>query len=251
MKIKRALLSVWDKREIIILGKFLANQKIEILSTGGTQALLEDAGLEIRSICSLTRSEEVMNGRVKTLHPKVFGGILADRNNPNHLIDLKNINGLEIDLIVVNFYPFYNEAVMKNLDFHSAIDFIDIGGPSMLRAAAKNYHSVLAICNPDSYTQFIDIFRKHNGEIPLDYRKKCASTVFSMTSQYDSVIANYFIEDICELPEKKTISLEKSADLRYGENPHQIAAFYMPTEKSTCWNQHQGKELSYNNYSDI
>ena len=152
MKIKRALLSVWDKSEIVELGQFLANQNIEILSTGGTQKALEKAGLQVTGIGDITGSRAIMDGRVKTLHPKIFGGILADRDNHQHMNDLKDLGGLEIDLVVVNFYPFIQEAVEKNLDFKKAIEFIDIGGPSMIRAAAKNYQSVLPLCNPEKYT---------------------------------------------------------------------------------------------------
>ena len=192
-----------------------------------------------------------MNGRVKTLHPKVFGGILADRENTKHLIDLKDIGGYEIDLVVVNFYPFVQYAVEKKLAFKDAIEFIDIGGPSMIRAAAKNYHSVLPLCDPDKYSDFIDTFNKTKGNIPLEYRKKSASIVFSMSSAYESAIYNYFNEDEDSFPASVSMNLEKSADLRYGENPHQNAAFYLPKGISPSWNQLQGKIPSYNNYADM
>ena len=251
MKIKRAILSVWNKDGIVKLGQFLSQHGVELLSTDGTQKALEAAGLKVTAIGDVTGFGAVMDGRVKTLHPKVFGGILADRKNAEHLRDLQDIGGLEIDLVVVNFYPFVQQAVAKKLDFIDAIEFIDIGGPSMVRAAAKNYHSVLPLCDPEEYGQFMDIFNETNGNIPLEYRKKSASAVFAMTSAYETAIYNYFNENEEDLPESMSINLEKSADLRYGENPHQEAAFYLPDGVSPAWYQHQGKILSYNNYTDM
>ena len=251
MKIKRALLSVWNKNGIIELGQFLANQNIEILSTGGTKKVLEETGLDITSISFLTGNSNVMSGRVKTLHPRVFGGILADRDNPNHLKDLEDIHGLEIDLVVVNFYPFVQEAVKKKLEFKKAIEFIDIGGPSMIRAASKNYHSVLPLCDSEYYSEFIKIYTENNGTIPLEFRKKMATKSFAMTSDYETAIFNYFNCETLALPGNLSINLEKSAKLRYGENPHQNAAFYTRPGKSLGWHQIQGKQLSYNNYIDM
>ena len=251
MKIKRALLSVWNKNGIVELGQFLVQQNIEILSTGGTQKALEKAGMRVTSIGDVTGNSVIMDGRVKTLHPKVFGGILADRDNPQHLLDLEDINGLEIDLIVVNFYPFIQKAVDKNLDFKNAIEFIDIGGPAMVRSAAKNYHSVLPLCDPKKYTEFIETFKDTDGNIPLEYRKRSATAVFAMTSAYESAIYNYFCKDNEALPEIVLINLKKATNLRYGENPHQDAAFYIPEGEFATWYQHQGKTLSYNNYADM
>ena len=251
MKIKRALISVWNKEGIVDLGRFLADHNIEILSTGGTKKTLESAGLDITSISHLTGSGSVMDGRLKTLHPKVFGGILADRKNPQHLQELDALHGLELDLVVVNFYPFVQEAAEKKLEFKKAIEFIDIGGPSMIRAAAKNYHSVLPLCDPGLYSTFMDTFLEFDGNIPLDFRKKSAARVFSMTSNYEAAIYNYFSHSDDELPENIKINLSKSVDLRYGENPHQLAAFYEESGKATGWHQHQGKQLSYNNYADM
>jgi len=251
MKIKRALISVWNKSNIATLGKFLSNQKIEIVSTGGTKKVMEDAGVRVIGIEDITGGRAVMDGRVKTLHPKIFGGILADRENTSHLTDLSDLGGLEIDLVVVNFYPFIVEAVEKNLDFSKAIEFIDIGGPSMVRAAAKNYHSVLPLCNPENYAEFIEEFEKSNGQISLEFRKKSASAVFAMTASYESAISNYFMKDEESLPEVVNLNLSKSSNLRYGENPHQSAAFYLSEGKAEAWHQHQGKILSYNNYADM
>jgi len=251
VKIKRALLSVWNKDGIVELGQFLSHHKIELLSTGGTQKVLEEAGLAVTAIGDVTGYGAVMDGRVKTLHPKVFGGILADKENASHIADLQTIGGIKIDLVVVNFYPFVKEAVEKKLNFKSAIEFIDIGGPSMVRAAAKNYNSVLPLCNPEQYTDFMDIFNENRGNIPLEFRKKSAVEVFSMTSAYEYAIYSYFNQDESNLPQSVSINLRKTADLRYGENPHQESAFYLPDGESITWNQHQGKILSYNNYTDM
>ena len=251
MKIKRALLSVWNKDGIVELAQFLADQNIEILSTGGTKKVLEKAGLDITSISFLTSSGAIMDGRVKTLHPKVFGGILADRENPQHLNDLEDIHGLEIDLVVVNFYPFIQEAVEKKLGFKEAIEFIDIGGPSMIRAAAKNYHSVIPLCDIELYSEFVEIFTYNDGVIPQDFRKKMAASVFAMTSNYETAIYNYFSVEDNEFPKNMNINLGKLSELRYGENPHQQAAFYIQPGKPLGWQQHQGKQLSYNNYTDM
>ncbi len=251
MKIKRVLISVWDKSGIVELSKLLADYDVEILSTGGTKKTLEKAGLDVTSISYLTGSGAIMDGRVKTLHPKVFGGILADRNNPQHLRDLSDIHGIEIDMIVVNFYPFVKEAVEKKLGFREAIEYIDIGGPSMVRAAAKNYHSVLPLCNTDLYSDFIEVFKENNGEVPLEYRKKLATEVFSVTSSYEKEIYNYFSNKNEISTEDLHLKLKKYSTLRYGENPHQEAAFYVEDGNALGWKQHQGKELSYNNYMDM
>ena len=251
MKIKRALLSVWNKSNIAVLGTFLSDQNIEIVSTGGTKKVLEDAGIRVTGIGDITGGGSVMDGRVKTLHPKIFGGILADRENTSHLTDLSDLGGLEIDLVVVNFYPFVQEAVEKNLDFSKAIEFIDIGGPSMVRAAAKNYHSVLPLCDPENYAEFIEEYEKSNGQISLEFRKKSASAVFAMTATYESAISNYFMKDEESLPKIVNLNLSKSSNLRYGENPHQDAAFYLSEGQTETWHQHQGKTLSYNNYADM
>jgi len=251
MKIKRALLSVWNKSNLSFLGTFLSDQNVEIVSTGGTKKALEVAGIRVTGIGDITGSGSVMDGRVKTLHPKIFGGILADRRNTSHLTDLLDLGGLEIDLVVVNFYPFVQEAVEKNLNFSKAIEFIDIGGPSMLRAAAKNYHSVLPLCDPENYAEFVEEYEKSNGQISLEYRKKSASAVFAMTAAYEIAISNYFMKDEEGLPEVVKLNLSKSSNLRYGENPHQDAAFYLSEGQAETWHQHQGKILSYNNYADM
>ncbi|MBC8213938.1 MAG: bifunctional phosphoribosylaminoimidazolecarboxamide formyltransferase/IMP cyclohydrolase [Candidatus Marinimicrobia bacterium] len=249
--IKRALLSVWFKDGIVELGQFLSSSGVELISTGGTQKALENAGLKVTPVSDITGTGSVMDGRVKTLDPKIFGGILADRENETHITDLQNIGGSKIDLIVVNFYPFVQEAVEKGLDFRKAIEFIDIGGPSMIRAAAKNYHSVVPLCDPKLYNDFKQQFTENDGQIPIEIRKKYATKVFSMTSQYESSIFDYFAKDDQELPQTVSINLYKSDELRYGENPHQKSAFYLPAGKEIPWEQHQGKALSFNNYADM
>jgi phosphoribosylaminoimidazolecarboxamide formyltransferase / IMP cyclohydrolase len=249
--IKRALISVWNKEGVVELGQFFENNNIEILSTGGTQTVLENAGVKVTSVADITGTGAVMDGRVKTLDPKIFGGILADRNNPSHISDLDSIEGLEIDVVVVNFYPFVDEAVNKKLAFQKAIEFIDIGGPSMIRAAAKNYHSIVPLCNVDLYNEFMNEYLVNKGQIPLDIRQKYACEVFSMTSKYESAIYNFFTKDSEGFSNTINLSLKKAADLRYGENPHQEAAFYVPEGKALPWTQLQGKKLSYNNYADM
>jgi len=253
--IKRALLSVWDKEGILELAKFLDANNIEIISTGGTKKVLEENNIKVKSIPEITEMDSVMDGRVKTLHPKIFGGILADRNNPKHLEDLDAIGGVKIDIVVVNFYPFEENAIKENLDLEKAIEFIDIGGPSMVRAAAKNYKSVIPLSSASLYRDFMSSFSINRGVIPDSDRLNFATEVFNMTSDYENKIFNYFNKEDEKvlLPKELNIRLHKSSDLRYGENPHQAAAFYLEhNEKNeTVWRQHQGKDLSYNNYNDL
>ena len=163
--IKRALISVWDKEKIIELAKFLVDNKIEIISTGGTQKRLEENNIPVKPISEITSMGSIMDGRVKTLNPKIFGGILADRANVHHLNDLKTIGGYGIDIVVVNFYPFEQNAIKKCLDLEDSIEYIDVGGPSMLRAAAKNYKNVIPLCSYTLYDDFMNSFLKNNGEI--------------------------------------------------------------------------------------
>ena len=197
---------------------------------------MEENGIRVTPVSEITGTGAVMDGRVKTLDPKIFGGILADRSNPLHLLELEKIKGLEIDVVVVNFYPFVQEAVEKELEFSKAIEFIDIGGPSMLRAAAKNYHSTVPLYTPEIYSEFMSEFSANNGEISLEKRQEYACQVFAMTANYEASIFNYFSKYDDKNPEFVNISLQKASELRYGENPHQSAAFYLP----------QGSELPGN-----
>ena len=250
--IKKALISVWDKEGILELAEFLVKNKVEIISTGGTAKHLIENNIPVTKISKITGMNSVMDGRVKTLNPKIFGGILADRDNEEHLKDLSGLEAPTIDLIVVNLYPFVEEAVKKELPMKKAIEYIDIGGPSMLRAAAKNFHSVCVLSDVSDYSEFIDKFDKNKQDIDLDWRKTNASKVFLRTSKYDSDIFNYFNRDKNEnLPKTHSISLIKKQDLRYGENPHQSGAFYTEANQSLDWTQYQGKDLSYNNYMDL
>ena len=158
-KIKRAIISVWDKTGVVDLAKFLVANEIEIISTGGTKKTLEEAGIPVLSVSTLTNQQEIMDGRVKTIHPNLFGGILADRSNKNHINDLNLINSKLIDLVIINLYPFIKEAVEKKLKLEKSIEFIDIGGPSMLRASAKNYKNVIPICSSSQYENFINQYK--------------------------------------------------------------------------------------------
>ena len=251
---KRALISVWDKSGIIEFSKLLIEREFEILSTGGTKALLEKNGVPVISVSDLTEFKAIMDGRVKTLHPKIFGGILADRNNESHINDLELINSTQIDLVIVNLYPFVDKAVENNLSIEKAIEFIDIGGPSMLRAAAKNHSSVIPICDITDYDKFIVEYDQYNGKIPIEIKKDYAIKIFNITSNYDYRISKYldsFNQNKNNLPNNININVKKDVELRYGENPHQSAGFYTSSEDKVFWNQLQGKKLSYNNYTDI
>ena len=247
--IKTALISVWDKTGIIDLANFLAKNNIEIISTGGTKKILEENNINVTPVSEVTQQNEVMNGRVKTLHPKIFGGVLADRNNDDHMDDLLGMGGKAIDLVIVNLYPFKSEAIDKNLSLDKAIEYIDIGGPSMLRAAAKNYINVIPLCSPRQYNDFMVSFNSNAGLIDLDKRIAYASTVFKLVSNYNTDISNYFSKN--ENSDRILLDLLKVDDLRYGENPHQSASFYLPENVEKDWKQHHGKQLSYNNYYDI
>ena len=251
--IKRALISVWDKEGVVELAQFLTKNNIEIISTGGTKKTLEDNNIKVKSISDITGMGSVMDGRVKTLDPKIFGSILADRGNSNHLKDLDMIGGQQIDIVVVNLYPFEENAIKKDLGLEESIQYIDIGGPSMLRAAAKNFQNVIPLSSPDLYEKFIELFSKHNGLIPHEDRIFFATKVFQLTSDYENKIFNHFNKsDDDILPDKLNINLYKKSELRYGENPHQRAGFYLKQHlESNLWKQHQGKELSYNNYNDL
>jgi phosphoribosylaminoimidazolecarboxamide formyltransferase / IMP cyclohydrolase len=249
--IKTALISVWDKSGLDEIVNFLSKNNVNIISTGGTQKYIESIGADVTPISAITGQSAVMDGRVKTLHPKIFGGILADRNNSNHMDDLNDLGGIPIDMVIVNFYPFVSEAVSKQLDLKKAIEYIDIGGPSMIRSAAKNYHSVIPLCDNSQFSEFIESYKENKGEIPLHTRQKWASEVFSMTSEYESSIYSYLTPEKKIIPKSISIKLNKSESLRYGENPHQSAGFYTEPQNELPWKQLQGKQLSYNNYADM
>ncbi|WP_066798233.1 bifunctional phosphoribosylaminoimidazolecarboxamide formyltransferase/IMP cyclohydrolase [Sphingomonas soli] len=246
--IKRALLSVSDKRGIIELGQSLAANGVELVSTGGTAKALREAGLAVRDISDLTGFPEMMDGRVKTLHPKVHGGLLAVRDNPEHVASMEEHAIGAIDLVVVNLYPFA-QTVAKGAERDEIIENIDIGGPSMVRSAAKNHESVAILTDPADYALVA------NGTTTLADRRKLAAKAYAATGAYDSAIASWFaFADQGEaLPTTLPVALTKGPELRYGENPHQIAALYLPQTGArgiAQAEQLQGKELSYNNYND-
>jgi phosphoribosylaminoimidazolecarboxamide formyltransferase/IMP cyclohydrolase len=259
IKIKRALLSVSDKRGITELAKALSKLGVEIISTGGTQAELKKARIKSVSISSFTGFPEILGGRVKTLHPKVFGGILAKREDEQHKKEMGEQDIKYIDLIVVNLYPFEETVNKAGVSPEEVIENIDIGGPSMIRAAAKNYESVAVVANPKRYDQIIGELEENEGSLSLATRLDLAFEVFQYTAFYDTMIANYFKalsppkED--EFPNYLSLSFEKLQSLRYGENPHQKASFYKsPLFKGASIPGCEvlaGKELSYNNINDL
>ncbi|MEO7691565.1 MAG: bifunctional phosphoribosylaminoimidazolecarboxamide formyltransferase/IMP cyclohydrolase [Sphingomonas sp.] len=253
--IRRALLSVSDKTGIVALGEALARHGVELVSTGGTATALREAGLAVRDISDLTGFPEMMDGRVKTLHPKVHGGLLAVRDDPAHLASMAEHDIGAIDLVVVNLYPF-QQTVMKGADRPAIIENIDIGGPSMVRSAAKNHAFVAIVTDPADYPTLIAEMDAGGGTTSLDLRKRLAARAFAATASYDGMIASWFgFADQGEaFPETLPITLKRGETLRYGENPHQRAAFYTATGPQARGigqaRQVQGKELSYNNYND-
>lgn len=251
---RRALLSVSDKTGLIELAHCLVQHNIELISTGGTKLSLQKAGLPVIGIEEVTGFEEMLDGRVKTLHPKIHGGLLYQRNNPEHVHQVEKADIQSIDFVIVNLYPFKQTIMKEDCSFEEAIENIDIGGPSMLRSAAKNHQDVTVICDPSDYPSLINCLNESN-ETTLEYRQKMAAKVFRLTAAYDALIAQYltdFVQEEC--PERLTETFELKQELRYGENPHQKARFYSSTfleENSiaSCVQLH-GKELSYNNIQD-
>ncbi len=252
--IKRALISVSDKSGVVGFAKKLQDLGVEIISTGGTAKVLSENGIKVISISDITGFPECLNGRVKTLHPKVHGGILAIRNNAEHMDQLKNLNITPIDLVAINLYPFKETILKEGVKLEDAIENIDIGGPTMLRAAAKNHKDVVVICNPDDYDSVLKEMGE-NKEVSYDTKYKLALKVFEHTAHYDALISNYLRKQISgEFPDTLTLTYEKVQNLRYGENPHQKALFYKEIGKhpGALVNavQLHGKELSFNNIND-
>ncbi|HET8775699.1 MAG TPA: bifunctional phosphoribosylaminoimidazolecarboxamide formyltransferase/IMP cyclohydrolase [Thermoanaerobaculia bacterium] len=241
--VERAILSVSDKTGILELARALSAKGVEILSTGGTAKHLTDAGIPVTPISQWSGAPEILGGRVKTLTPKVFGAILHDRANAGHVADVTRLSIPAVDLVVVNLYPFETTIAKEGVTIDEAIEQIDVGGPSMLRAAAKNHRHVLPLCDPSLYGEFLREFEA--GEITSEFRLKCAVKVFEKTSAYDAAIAAFLGRG-----GRLTLSLEKFQDLRYGENPHQTAGFYVRAGERP-FEQLQGKELSYNNILDL
>jgi phosphoribosylaminoimidazolecarboxamide formyltransferase/IMP cyclohydrolase len=253
--IKRALLSVSDKAGLVELGHALAARHVELVSTGGTAKTLRDAGLQVKDISELTGFPEMMDGRVKTLHPKVHGGLLAVRDNAEHAASMKEHDIGAIDLVVVNLYPFA-QTVAKGASRDEIIENIDIGGPSMVRSAAKNHAYVTILTDPSDYDNLIAELEESGGKTSYDFRRKCAAKAYSATAAYDSMISQWFaFADQQQLfPDMLAVNGNRETELRYGENPHQRAALYLPVGPHGSGiaqaEQVQGKELSYNNYND-
>ncbi|MCR2832371.1 bifunctional phosphoribosylaminoimidazolecarboxamide formyltransferase/IMP cyclohydrolase [Parerythrobacter lacustris] len=252
--IKRALLSVSDKSGLVELGQALAARGVELVSTGGTARALREAGLEVRDVSELTGFPEMMDGRVKTLHPMVHGGLLAVRDNPDHAAAMDKHAIGAIDLVVVNLYPF-EATVMRGAERPEIIENIDIGGPSMVRSAAKNHQFVTIVTDPADYPILLEEIEA-SGTTTLDFRRKCAAKAFAATAAYDSMISQWFaFADQQQLfPDFLAVNGVAPTILRYGENPHQQAALYTPAGPHgrgiAQAEQLQGKELSYNNYND-
>jgi phosphoribosylaminoimidazolecarboxamide formyltransferase/IMP cyclohydrolase len=255
IKIKKALISVSDKSDVLELAKSLSSFDIEILSTGGTAKLLKENKINVTEVSDYTKFPEMLDGRVKTLHPKIHGGILGRRDNSEHNETMKNHEIDPIDLVVVNLYPFEETISQEGCTFELAIENIDIGGPAMIRSAAKNYQHVAVLTNPKDYKSFTDEINKNQGSISLDLSFSLAKKAFEKTSAYDSAINNYLSSDRQnQFPNQLTKKIDKVMDLRYGENPHQEAAFYKDSSEDigslSSFDQIQGKELSFNNLND-
>jgi phosphoribosylaminoimidazolecarboxamide formyltransferase/IMP cyclohydrolase len=249
-KIKKAIISLSDKSEIKLILNTLKKYKVNLISSGGTSKEIKKLGYKCTEVSEYTNADEILDGRVKTLHPKLYAGILSKRENKNHKKELKRNNYNEIDLVVVNFYPF--EETLKNTkDQNKLIENIDIGGPTLVRAAAKNYQYTTVLTSPLQYKEFILNLEKNNGATSLEFRKKLSQEAFNLTAYYDSVISEYLnVKNNVHFPQKKTIHGNLIGVLRYGENPHQQSAIYSRYNDLGI-SQLNGKTLSYNNYNDI
>ena len=256
LPVRRALLSVSDKTGLVELARWLASHDIEILSTGGTARLLMSAGLTVREVSSYTGFPEIMDGRVKTLHPKIHGGLLGRRGVDDAVMALHQIE--PIDLLVVNLYPFAETVSRPNCGYAEAIEHIDIGGPAMLRAAAKNHDSVSVVVDPADYATLLEELAANAGHTTLALRSRLAAKVFAHTARYDTMVASYLAArhpvDTERFPTTLPLVFDKVQDLRYGENPHQHAAFYRsPAPRGASVSTAtvlQGKDLSFNNIAD-
>ncbi|MDC3089891.1 bifunctional phosphoribosylaminoimidazolecarboxamide formyltransferase/IMP cyclohydrolase [Candidatus Pelagibacter sp.] len=249
-KIKSALISVSDKSNLKPILQTLKKNNIKIISSGGTFKKIKKLKFKCLEVSEFTGSNEILGGRVKTLHPKIHAGILNKRNDKSHQNDLRINNFENIDLVIVNFYPFY-QTIKKTNNHNKIIENIDIGGPTMVRAAAKNFNDVTIITSPNQYSELISQLRSYKGSTTLEFRKKMSREAFSETAYYDSVISNYFSKiSKIHFPQKKIIHGNLIEKLRYGENPHQESAIYSEDSNLQIKKIH-GKELSYNNYNDI
>ena len=249
-KIKKAVISLSDKSEIKLVLNTLKKFKVNVISSGGTSKEIKKLGYKCTDVSEYTNSDEILDGRVKTLHPKLYAGILNKRDNVNHKKELKKNNYDEIDLVIVNFYPF-EETLKSTKNHNKLIENIDIGGPTLVRAAAKNYKYTTVLTSPHQYKEFILDLEKNKGSTSLELRKKLSQEAFNLTAYYDSVISEYLNNTNNDhFPQKKTIHGNLVEVLRYGENPHQQAAIYSKNNNLDI-SQLSGKKLSYNNYNDI
>ncbi len=255
-KIRRALISVSDKKGVIDFAKSLSSMGVEILSTGGTAKALRESGVPVKDVSDYTGFPEILEGRLKTLHPKIHGGLLARRKNTKDMEDIKR-HGIEpIDMVVVNLYPFETTISKPDVKFSEAIENIDIGGPTMLRSASKNFEDVAVIVDPEDYNRIIEEMKSSGGDLSYETRLELAKKVFRHTSRYDTMIADYLkrvTKEEKQLPETLTMTLKRVSPLRYGENPHQVAAYYKENSDGLSLSDAkilQGKEMSFNNYLD-
>ena len=255
MKVRRALLSVSDKRGIVEFARGLSDLGVELVSTGGTANALADAGLEVRSIEDFTGFPEIMDGRVKTLHPRLYAGLLAVRSDPEHVAALAEHEIEEVDLVCVNLYPFESTASRRGAGEAEIVENIDIGGPTMIRAAAKNHAYAAVVTSPESYDAVLAELREAGCLLSTSTRESLAAEAFAYTARYDTAIARWFAEKSEDFPPLHVRAYEKITDLRYGENPHQRAAYYAQVGSRTHLlsqiQQHHGKELSFNNLLDL
>ncbi len=253
---KRAVISLTDKTGVVEFARSLDQLGFEIVSTGGTARVISEAGIPVTNVSDVTGFPECLDGRVKTLHPKLHAGILAMRSNPEHMKQLEELDVTPIDIVAINLYPFKQTIMKEGVTYAEAIENIDIGGPTMLRAAAKNWQDVAVIIDPADYDTVIAEL-KANGEVSLDTKKRLAYKVFEETAAYDAMIANYLrrVNGYDLMPNKFTMTYDKVQDMRYGENPHQKASFYREIGRGfegtiAAAEQLHGKELSYNNIND-
>ncbi len=258
VKVRRALLSVTDKSGLADFAKGLVALGVELISTGGTAKVLREAGLAVKDISEHTGFPEMLDGRVKTLHPLIHGGLLHLRDNPEHLATIAKHAIAPIDMVVVNLYPFQKTIAKPGVTLEEAVENIDIGGPSMIRSGAKNFHSVAVIVNPDHYLPILQEMQNSGGQVADETLKKLVVEAFGHTAEFDRAVHAYLQHALggeAEFPQTLNLSFEKAQDLRYGENPHQKAAFYTHLGEggAQLGNAHQihGKELSYNNIADL
>lgn len=249
--IKRALISAFNKDGILDMARFLSDRGVEIISTGGTYRHLKENGIKVIEVSEVTGFDEILDGRVKTLHPYIHGGLLAVRNNKEHMETINNKGITPIDMVIVNLYPFFDK-VNTDISFEEKVEFIDIGGPTMIRSAAKNFQDVVVLTDVNDYSE-VKKQISENGDVDFNTRRHLAGKVFNLTSAYDAAISSFLLGDDT-YNEYLSLSYKKMMDLRYGENPHQSAAYYVSTTNPGAMRdfiQLNGKELSYNNIKDM